>query len=259
MLEYTRGRLRQAELLLRENLQQMKDLPDKELRYGISAGHLAGVLTAEGQLAEARTLYDRALDVYARYIGEKSHAYGQVLGRGGELAVAERQPELAAGIFERVLKDWPRAQGQLPLEYTRAVLGLAAADLDLGRNEAARQTLEPLLAQILGSPQPGDYVELEAMTRRLLGEALRRSGRLTDAEVQLRRAVELRQSLDDPDSPWLAQARVNLAECLIGRHQTREARSLLEMAAAAQSHQPLLREAYRRELKDARAMLRAAI
>jgi hypothetical protein len=71
--------------------------------------------------------------------------------------------------------------------------------------------------------------------------------------------VELRQTLDDPGSPWLAQARINLAECLIGKHQTREARSLLRMAAVAQSHQPLLRESYRRELEEARAMPPAAI
>jgi len=67
--------------------------------------------------------------------------------------------------------------------------------------------------------------------------------------------VELRQSLDDPDSPWLAQARIDLAACLIGRHRTSEARALLEMAALAQSHQPHLRESYRRELDQARAML----
>jgi serine/threonine-protein kinase len=259
MLEYARGRLPQAEQLLRQNLRQMNDAPDKELRYGISAAHLSEVLTAEGQLTEARTLYDKSLDVYARYIGEKSHAYAQMLGRGGELASAERRPDVAAGIFERVLRDWPPAQGELPVEYSRAVLGLAAADLDLGRKEAARQIVEALLAGILGSPQRSHNVELEALTRRLLGEALRRSGRLAEAEVQLRRAVELRQTLDDPDSPWLAQARINLAECLTGMTQTREARSLLKIAAAAQSHQPRLRESYRRELDDARAMLHAAI
>jgi hypothetical protein len=71
--------------------------------------------------------------------------------------------------------------------------------------------------------------------------------------------VELRQSLDDPDGPRLAHARTNLAECLIGKHQTREARSLLEVAVGAQSHQPLPREFYRRELENARAMLHAAI
>jgi tetratricopeptide (TPR) repeat protein len=257
-LEFARGRWPQAEQLLRQNLRQMQDLPDKELRYGISAGSLSAVLTAEGRLAEARTLYEKSLDVYARYSGEKSHAYARMLGHGGQLAIAEDNPKVAATLFERVLDGWPPARGELPGDYAAAVLGMAAVQLESGETEEARRSAEPLLTKILGLPQPTQYVALEAQTRRLLGEALRQSGMLTDAEVHLRRAVELRQSLDDPDSPWLAQARINLAECLIARHQTRDARALLDMAGVAQSHQPLLRESYRRELAGARAMLRSA-
>src|SRR6202035_5049209 len=106
-----------------------------------------------------------------------------------------------------------------------------AADMELGKNEAARQKVDMLLREILGSPHPSQFVEQEALTRRLLGQALLRSGSLADAEVQLRRAVALRQSLDDADSPWLAQARINLAECLIAMHKTQEAQTLLKMAA----------------------------
>jgi tetratricopeptide (TPR) repeat protein len=259
LVEYARGRWPQAELLLRQNLRQMQDLPDKELRYGISAGVLSAVLTAEGRLVEARALYEKALDVSARYIGVTSHRYARMLDEGADLAIAEGKSAAAAAIFERVLKDWPPAKDRLPSEYSQAVLGLAAADLELGRIEAARQTVEPLLAAVLAMPQPSDYVDLEAQSRRLLGNALLRSGRPADAEAHLRRAVEIRQSLDDPDSPWLAQARINLAACLIGRHQTREARGLLEMAALAQSHLPVLRQSYRGELAAARAMLQTAI
>jgi tetratricopeptide (TPR) repeat protein len=259
LVEYARGRWPQAELLLRQNLRQMQDLPDKELRYGISAGVLSAVLTAEGRLVEARALYEKALDVSARYVGVTMHRYARMLDEGADLAIAEGKPAAAAAIFERVLKDWPPAKDRLPSEYSHAVLGLAAADLELGRIEAARQTVEPLLAAVLAMPQPSDYVDLEAQSRRLLGNALLRSGRPADAEAHLRRAVEIRQSLDDPDSPWLAQARINLAACLIGRHQTREARGLLEMAALAQSHLPLLRQSYRGELAAARAMLQTAI
>jgi tetratricopeptide (TPR) repeat protein len=217
------------------------------------------VLTAEGRLVEARALYEKALDVSARYVGVTMHRYARMLDEGADLAIAEGKPAAAAAIFERVLKDWPPAKDRLPSEYSHAVLGLAAADLELGRIEAARQTVEPLLAAVLAMPQPSDYVDLEAQSRRLLGNALLRSGRPADAEAHLRRAVEIRQSLDDPDSPWLAQARINLAACLIGRHQTREARGLLEMAALAQSHLPLLRQSYRGELAAARAMLQTAI
>lgn len=258
-LEFARGNLAVADQIFRENLTQMKGRPDKELRYGVSAGGLASVLAAEGQLAEARALYDISLDVYARYIGGKSHAYAQDLDRGGALAMAEGKPEAAADIFERVLKEWPAETGKLPSEYTRAVLGLAAADLELGKPQAASQAAERLLQTILQSPHPGQFVEQEAEARRLFGEALRRSGNLTDAEAELRQAVALRQSLDTVDSPWLAQARINLAQCLIARHKPLEAKTLLKLAARAQSHQPLLGESYRRELKEAGELLRRSI
>ena len=255
ILEFTRGRWSLAEQLLRQNLAQMKDDRDQELRYGVSAAHLATVLGEEGQLAEARALYERSLDVYGRFIGEKSAAYAQDLDRGGMLALAEGKLDEAAAIFERVLAGWAPAEGQLPSEYVKAVLGLSAVDLERERVEAARGRVEALLQGILASRRPSDLIEQEAQARRLLGDALRRSGRVSEAELQLRRAVELRQRLDDRRSPWLARARVELAECLIATHKLTEARQLIALAADAESHQPSLNASYRREIKRAKSML----
>jgi eukaryotic-like serine/threonine-protein kinase len=259
LLEFTRGRWSVAERLLRENLEQMKDRPAKELRYGISAGSLVALLIEEGRFEEAHPMYERSLDVYRRFIGEKSRAYAAVLDRGGFLALAENEPEPALALFQRVLTDWPRpAKGDFPNDYWKGVLGLAAADLALGNKEEARQRTEALLGELMATPRPSEFIEQEAQTRRLLGEALRRSARAADAETQLRRAVELRQSLDDVESPWLAQARLNLAECLIAEHQAGEARKLIALAADAESRQPSLNESYHREIKEARAMLDAS-
>jgi tetratricopeptide (TPR) repeat protein len=105
--------------------------------------------------------------------------------------------------------------------------------------------------------RPSEMVEQEAHTRRVLGEALRRLGNTAEAETHLRRAVELRQSLDDAVSPWLAMARLNLAECLSAEHQMAEARKLVALAADAESKTPYLNDLYRVELTRARAMLEA--
>src|SRR5262249_59040751 len=110
-----------------------------------------------------------------------------------------------ATLFERVLKEWPLAAEDL----TKATLGLAAARLDQGRTNDARAIAADLLEKLMAAPDRDQLVEQEAQSRRLLGEALRRLGRVTEAETELQRAVELRQALDDPDSPWLAQARIN--------------------------------------------------
>jgi hypothetical protein len=256
VLEFTRGRWSRAEQLLRENVQAMKDNPDKELRFGISASHLASVLAAEGELPEARTLHDASLDVVARYIGTKSRAYARALGRGGYLAIAEGHPEAASALFDQVLKDWAPAGAELTDEYTLAVVGLATADLDLGRIEPAREQAAGLLQRIVNSPHAAQFVEREAEARRLLGVALLRSGGVAEAEGQLRRSVALRQSLDDADSPWLARARIDLARCLIAERKNAEARNLVNLSAAAQRHQAKLRESFRRDLDSVSSLLR---
>jgi tetratricopeptide (TPR) repeat protein len=250
IVELARGNLPEAQRVLSQNLEQLKGRPDKALRYAVSASHFTVVLAAEGRTAEARALYDESLQTLAQHIGESSIAYARALNRGGLLALAENKPYEAATIFEHVLKDWPPAEGQLPDTYTKAVLGLATARLDQGRPEETRRQAADLLQKLSAAPQPDQYAEQEAQGRRLLGEALRRLGKMAEAETELRRAVDLRQRLDEPNSPWLAQARINLAASLLAQHQTQEARRLLTSASAAQSQQPLLHAAYRRELQE---------
>ncbi|MBV8805958.1 MAG: tetratricopeptide repeat protein [Sinobacteraceae bacterium] len=251
VLELTRGHLSEAERVLRQNLILMKDRPDKVLRYAVSASNLSAVLAVQGQLPEARSLYEQSLQVLAHHIGENTIGYARALDRGGVLALAEGKPADAVALFQRVVAGWPPTGERFPEQYTRAILGLAAARLDQGSPEDARREIAAFLQKLSEAPERAQLVEQEAQGRRLLGESLRRLGRAREAEAELRRAVELRQSLDDPDSPWLAQARINLATCLLAEHQTAEAQHLLLLAAAAQSHQPLLNPAYRRELEEA--------
>jgi hypothetical protein len=144
-------------------------------------------------------------------------------------------------------------------EYMRAALGLVAADLQLGRIEPARQQAGAVLQAIVNSPQRTQFVEQEAQAQRLLGVALLRSGDAATSEAHLRRGVSLRESLDDPDSPWLAQARIDLARCLIAQRRNAEARGLIDLAAAAEHRQPKLGESFRRELELTSASLRKAV
>ncbi len=257
-LEFLRGRWQRSEQLLRENIVAMRDLPDKKLRYGVSASHLAAVLAAEGQLREARALQGESLEILARYIGTGSHAYALALVRGGTVSIAEGKPAEAAAIFGGVVRTASPAVAEWPNEYTRAVIGLAATELELGRVESARQRAQALLQAIQQAPHPDRLLDAEAQARRLIGLAQLRSGDAIGAEQQLRRAVKLRESLDDPDSPWLAQARIDLARSLIARKQSAEARGLVSLAAVAQRHQPHLLDTYRRELAHAVALLRTA-
>jgi tRNA A-37 threonylcarbamoyl transferase component Bud32 len=255
-VELARGRLSEAEQLLRQDLAELQGGLKNELRWGITAHGLVAVLIAEGELVEARELYVKSMDVYQRYFGEKSRDYRSGLIAGGSLALAEHKPREAADIFEQALKESPAAPGTLSYAYTNSALGLAAAYLDLDRPQEALQYAGEVLQHVSAIPAPYQSQELKAQSLRLMGEAVRRSGRAGEAEAPLRQAVKLREALDDDAvSPWLAQARIDLAECLITLRQRDEAQELIKQAAAALSRQPRLRDRYLQDLRHARALL----
>jgi serine/threonine-protein kinase len=257
-LELARGRLAQAESILRKNLVQLGSGQHKELRYGVSASVLTSVLTAEGKFDEAERQYAASSDVFRRYIGEKSVAYAGSLLRGAALKLGEGRSDAAADIYEEVLRTWPAPEGQFPDPYTRSTIGLARVDLARGRIDAARTRCEELLRRIASSTERKYLPDQEAQTARLLGDALLRSGHAAEGEPHLRRAIELRQELDAPESFWLAEARISLAAALIAQQRFPEARQLLQLAAAAQARQPALSNQYREPLRAAQRLIAQA-
>jgi hypothetical protein len=250
-LELSRGLLAPAEAVLRENLRQLGSNKDQELRYGVSASVLTTVLAAEGKFAEAERQYAVSSDVFRRYIGEPSLAYAGSLLRGAALELGEGHLDRAAQIYEQLRSAWPPRPGQYSETYARATIGLARTDLQRGKLEAARAHSEELLRIIAASPERRYVPDHEAHASRLLGEALTRLGRGGEAEAPLRRAVELREQLDAPDSIWLAEARISLALALIAERRFTETRSLLDLARAAQGRQPALSPQYRAPLEVA--------
>ena len=250
-LEYLRGQLAQAEAILRGNLARLGARKDLELRYGVSASVLTSVLTAEGNFDEAEKQFALSSDVFRRYIGEKSLAYAGNLLRGAALKLGEGKPHEAAAIYEQILAAWPAPKGEFPDPYTRSTIGLVRADLQRGAIEAARSRAQDLLVRITASPERKYLPDQEAHTTRLLGEALTRLGKASEGEPFLRRAIELREQLDDADSFWLAEARISMANALIAERRFAEASQLLKLAAAAHSHQAALSNEYRAPLRSA--------
>jgi eukaryotic-like serine/threonine-protein kinase len=256
-LKFSRGRLAEAEILLRENLEQLAAKKDLELRYAVSASVLVSVLTAEGKLSEAQQQYAASSEVFRRHLGEKSLAYAGCLMRGAALEVALGGGHLnrAAEIYSQLRSAWPAEPGRFPDIYARATLGLARTDLKRQRAETARDNSDALSRLIATSPERQYVSEQEAQAERILGASFTALGRPGDAQAPLRRAVELRELIDDADSIWLAEARINLAEALLAERQFPEAQRLLVLAARAQSHQPVLSAEYRTPLLMAQRRL----
>lgn len=252
LLKLSRGRPAEAEPILRENLSRLGSKQDLELRYAVSACSLVSVLTAEGKLTEAQKLYAVSSEVYQRHLGAGSLAYAGCWLRGAGLELALRGPHLdrAAEIYAELRRAWAPVPGKYPDIYMLATIGLTRADLARRRPEAAQNEGAELMRLVAGSPERQYIPEREAIGARLLGASYVQLGRPEQGEAYLRRAVQLREQLDYPDSIWLAEARISLAEALLAEGRIPEARQLMERAAAAERHQPALGVAFKGQLAE---------
>jgi TolA-binding protein len=96
---------------------------------------------------------------------------------------------------------------------------------------------------------------LEADASLWLGEAQCRTGQLPAATVNLERAVQLRETIDDQNSPWISQAQIALADCLLASGNRQQSRVLAAKAAAIQRTHKELGDQFRRPLKELQARL----
>lgn len=105
--------------------------------------------------------------------------------------------------------------GMIPAAFGLAAIARGEILIKSAAYQEAAAALNSLVSTIGSMPYPVYYSDLEARARRLEGIALAQLGQLDEAQSSLRRAVELRMNLDVPSSPWLAEARLDLASVLI--------------------------------------------
>jgi tetratricopeptide (TPR) repeat protein len=134
-------------------------------------------------------------------------------------------------------------------------LAAASAYLAQGRGDLAKRAAQDVLDHIQQSPVRNYFQVLEADALLRVGEAERRAGDTQDALAHLERALTLRETNDDRNSPWLAEIQIALADCLIDAKQYGRARSLITRAKAIHAAHPLLGEHLRRPLRDVDARL----
>ncbi|HET7791961.1 MAG TPA: tetratricopeptide repeat protein, partial [Rhizobacter sp.] len=91
------------------------------------------------------------------------------------------------------------------------------------------------LALLQASALRARFPRLEAEATLRLGHALQRGGDPRTARAYLERSLALREAAEAPDSPWLAEARVGLADCLVDLGERTLARGLVEQAVRAQA------------------------
>jgi eukaryotic-like serine/threonine-protein kinase len=181
---------------------------------------------SEGALAEAWRLWQSvagdavAPAMHNRYRLEQARLQ---LARGRADAAEEALRAIAP----------PRESPALRRDETQAQLALAQARLLQGRAADAQQLAQRSLDHLQASPLRERYPLLEAEAALRLGQARQRGGDSQAARADLERAVALRGATGVPASPWLAEARIALADCLIDLGERKAARAQLEQARAA--------------------------
>jgi predicted Ser/Thr protein kinase len=211
--EISRGNLASARTLLDRNVAAYEAKNPKD------RNHFPENLLWRAQLERAQGHDDQAMAELDRadqlWPADDPMAPSRVgLGRivSARIAVAAgRFSDADRSALEKMRARAPATDNQFAAAYFWATLTLADADREQHRTAESVARSQGLLDWVLAQPEHEFYADWEARTRQALGKALQQQGKITDAQAQLLRAVQLRELFDDPSGIWLAQARAALA------------------------------------------------
>jgi eukaryotic-like serine/threonine-protein kinase len=215
---------------------------------------------AIGHYDEAARRFGEAWDVWiattqgaAEPVGSNPYLIEQArlfLAQGDATAAVEQLGKVAS----------PKNAANLPLRVDENIarILLSQAALQQDRIADAQNNARQALESIVSSPAREYFQSLEADAALRLGEAQQRAGDARSARSNLERAVKLREGNDDvAHSPWLAEAQVALADCLIDLGQRDGARRLIAKAATIVATHKELGEQFKAPLRRVAGRLTA--
>jgi serine/threonine-protein kinase len=220
-------------------------------------------LIAQAELAMARGHYDQAhaaldeADATWRDFAPdlRGPSANRLLFARARLLLAEQRATDALPVLEAMTPPTFGAATPLVTDEVTARLLRGHAHLLLGHTEEAKAEAQAALDAIQRSPVRAYFVDLQADATLLLGQALRRQADPAEACTQLERALKLRETNHDPNSPWLAQAQIEFAGCLLDLRKRPEAQRLLAQARAIHAKQAQLGAQFTEPLHDLQARL----
>ncbi len=214
--------------------------------------YLARIHTEQGLLDQAEREMSGIEDAIAKFWGAGSWSHATALTRLGDLRLAQGRTADAKAIYTRVRDEWKEEHLTMNRAYAMtALLRMQVVAGDAASVSSARE----LIAQIESSHGRRDMPDEEAAAHMLLGFALMRAGDAAAAREHLERAVAMREQLDSAESPWLAQARLYLAQCLHRSGDRAGAQRMLDLAAAAHRKHAVLGPQHRELLAQTRSLL----
>jgi eukaryotic-like serine/threonine-protein kinase len=225
-----------------------RQLPDS-LPLSSALLRQATPLTALGRYEAAGQALDEAWRLWQAGSGE-----GVAPGAGNRYRLEQARLQLArhdAAAAEATLAviEAPRlvAPSSLRVDELQAKLLLSQLRLLQQRPEEALRAAQDALETLRASPLRARFPRLEAEALLRLGQA-RHSGQLALARADFEQALALRQTSEAATSPWLAEAQIALADCLLDLGERKPAQALFEQARAVHAAHAELGEHFRQPL-----------
>lgn len=228
------GRLELAEEILEKDVDlRRREYPGTTL-LAAAMRDLSRAQMALGREKQAKTTLAESFSIWRAATANQAEpgaANGFVIV-GAELSLALGDPPAA---IEQLLKMVSPAHThvELPLDEAAAGLLRSRAYRMSGRIAEADQAAQSVVDMLRHARDRAYYQWLEADALLQLGQAQRLAGRPAIARKTLEQAIELGAANDDVASPWLAEARMALAENFIDLGDRLAAEHLRAQAAAA--------------------------
>ncbi|MBB6094938.1 serine/threonine-protein kinase [Povalibacter uvarum] len=216
--------------------------------------NLARMYMEQGRFTEAAQMLAGADSAAEKAFGKGSWMHATALNRIGGLHLARGETREAEAYFQRTRADAQDPPGELGANRAYAELSLLRLSA-MQRDSATAEQALALLSQIESSSARGDMPDEEVTAHMLSGIGLMRQGKLLEAETHLKQAVTMRERMDAPESLWLAEARLYLAQqqYLAGNRDV--ARGLVDRAAEAHQTQAHLGPQHRELMKETRRIV----
>jgi hypothetical protein len=228
------GKFDVAETLFARELDFARGLYPESTLLARALLHRGVLYTALGRYAAAALALDEAAVVWRDVMGASAEASlnNPFVLAHAQLELARESPDAAVAALAQMRAPANAAHLPLAVDDISARILKAQALLSLEHTAEAVNTASEALDTIVRSPLRDRFLSLEANAALVLGKALQRSGEVAQARRSLEHALQLRQ-VDAPDaSPWVGEAEIALANCLLDLGERGLARSLLGKAAA---------------------------
>ncbi len=228
---YQAGRFAAAERYLSLDAQEAQSSYPDSIPLAKALLHQGLLFMAMGRDASAgQTL------AHAVLIAEHCKAAGMNPWLQVPYLLARGEWELSTDDVQAALRTSQQIQAlggeAVSLEGIQTTLLMAHIRMAEGDHTAARSAAQLAFDRFQAAPWRSYFTRLEAEVRRTLGWAQLLDGDVATAIEPLRRAVALRAGSDAPESPWLAQTQLDLAECLWKAGQRAGARALVAAVRA---------------------------